>query len=1208
MADLSEINLITAPGELERETIEIYRQLRKVEKDYANLRVLHTHQTSAFRELNANNRETISDLRRSLDELSERFQDLVWQDEDQLERYGRRVGLLALKDRTLSELRAQKAALRRVRPMNSDGVLTRREIRRSGARLWRWERQRILRLVRESRLFSPNWYRRTYADCAALTDQEAIQHFVDVGLAEDRDPHALFSAQWVRQQGSFLEDQRAPLVAFLEGADVQPHPMFDTRYYLSLYEDVRVSGQNALLHYVKFGAAERRRPHLAFDPQWYGARCKTEEVVDLLSHYLSEPEGFTADPHPLFQAEHYLEQVPNLLERGIPPLLHYLISGWLKGMSPHPLFETAFYLDSNRDVAAANVHPFLHFLTDGGRERRQTHPLFNVWWYLENNPDVLEMGVNPLVHYVVQGSAEGRSPGPAFPMRAFWEAYPTFDAKLHEPIERLLFGREMRLEVPRRRRGDIDGSRPRSIESDGTFWLADRLREYVQERYSNDFVAQLRDLMRVVSEYGDHPVAFEASADLIDLAQRVSELASDVDDELLDVSIVIPVHNALVFTLTSVLSLLRLETQYRFEILIADDASSDLTETIFSSMGNRLRLVRQVVNVGFLENCNLAAAEARGRFLIFLNNDTILLPGWLDELIATFDRDSSVGYVGSKLLNADGTLQEAGGIVWRDGSGWNFGRGSNASLPEFNYVKDVDYCSGASIAIPMALWGDLGGFDPMYRPAYCEDSDLAFRVRAAGYRSVYQPFSELVHHEGRSHGRDETSGIKAYQVTNQQKFFVRWAETLKRENLPHGHNVLVARDRSRTRPHILIVDHYVPQWERDAGSRTMYHFVRAFLACGFQITFWPDNLHRDPIYTAPLQRMGVEVIFGPDYVDQFGTWFTARADLFDYALLSRPHIAIKYIEAVSASLKTRVLYYGHDLHWNRLMDQYAVTGNPDDLKQAELFREDEMRLARASAIVLYPSEAERDLVRQSVGSETVVAAVPAWIFDENDLAVGAKRVEASEVCDPFRLLFVGGFGHPPNSDGVSWFVSEVFPRLLEADARFNLAIVGSNAGSDILALAGNGVEIIGQVSDEELTRLYERAGSAIVPLRFGGGVKGKVIEAFAKGLPVISTSVGVQGIVDPERLVFLADKPETFAAAILHAAKDRAAAYAKASRALIYLRQRYSVTALARALAPSMPEFEPASDMAPNISSRLDGEVMAAVVAVPIVQAVAFRR
>ena len=145
-----------------------------------------------------------------------------------------------------------------------------------------------------------------------------------------------------------------------------------------------------------------------------------------------------------------------------------------------------------------------------------------------------------------------------------------------------------------------------------------------------------------------------------------------------------------------------------------------------------------------------------------------------------------------------------------------------------------------------ALWRDLGGFDPHYAPAYCEDADLAFRIRQLGKRVVYVPHSEVIHHEGASHGRDERSGIKAYQVVNTKKLYERWKDVLEAGHFDNGTNVLEARDRSRQKPHILVIDHYVPEWDRDAGSRSMLLYIKLFLEAGFQVSFWPDNLNENP--------------------------------------------------------------------------------------------------------------------------------------------------------------------------------------------------------------------------------------------------------------------------------------------------------------------------------------------------------------------------
>jgi GT2 family glycosyltransferase len=120
----------------------------------------------------------------------------------------------------------------------------------------------------------------------------------------------------------------------------------------------------------------------------------------------------------------------------------------------------------------------------------------------------------------------------------------------------------------------------------------------------------------------------------------------------------------------------------------------------------------------------------------------------------------------------------------------------------FNYVKDVDFCTGASIAVRTDLWRELGGFDERYAPAYYEDTDLAFRIREAGFRTVYQPRSVAIHYEAVTHGKDETRGIRRYLVENRKKFFERWRDVLAREHFDPGQELALARDRGHKRPHV----------------------------------------------------------------------------------------------------------------------------------------------------------------------------------------------------------------------------------------------------------------------------------------------------------------------------------------------------------------------------------------------------------------------
>ncbi len=699
------------------------------------------------------------------------------------------------------------------------------------------------------------------------------------------------------------------------------------------------------------------------------------------------------------------------------------------------------------------------------------------------------------------------------------------------------------------------------------YWLPQRMRDYLADNYQDGVAELCRYLFSAVEAYGEDGAAFEASPACAALIARASVLSAAAQSGRPQISIIIPVYNNLVFTLTSIVSVLELAGERTFEIIVGDDGSSDSTPRAVRAIGGSVRLVRHDRNLGFLHNCNESARIARGTYLVFLNNDTIVLPGWLDRLIAPFAQFPDAGMVGSKLLNGDGTLQEAGGIFWRDGSAWNYGRGGDASLPEFNYLRRVDYCSGASIAIPTVLWRQLQGFDPAFTPAYCEDSDLAFRVRVAGYEVYYQPQSELVHHEGRSHGRDVASGIKAYQVTNQKKLFDRWRDVLERENFENGTDLLLARDRSRTRPHIVVIDHYVPQWDRDAGSRTMFDYLKLLASSGFQVTFWPDNLNYDREYARVLQGLGIEVIYSSLYVGKFAEWIDERAPYIDFVLFSRPHITDNYIDAVMKHRHIYRLYYGHDLHYRRMEDQRAIDPDSVSTDDIALMRSLEESVWRRCDQVMYPSETEAEIVRQALGDSARARAIPMLAIDASILAPRRDKLAAQFTARKLtELLFVGGFGHPPNVDAVTWFASNVMPLLRNSGHAYRLSIAGSNAPPAIIDLAGGDITYLGRVTDAELEKLYASAGFSVVPLRFGGGVKGKVIEAMANGVPLVMTSVGAQGIPAAGDIAIVEDDAHAMANAIIRGTEAPHELFGRVDRALQFIASNYSREAAGTAI------------------------------------------
>jgi GT2 family glycosyltransferase len=234
-----------------------------------------------------------------------------------------------------------------------------------------------------------------------------------------------------------------------------------------------------------------------------------------------------------------------------------------------------------------------------------------------------------------------------------------------------------------------------------------------------------------------------------------------------------------------------LPRSFRGEVLVVDDGSGAETRNALARLEDRygwLRVVRNGRNRGFITSCNRGAREAEGEYLVFLNDDTVPLPGWLEGLIQTFRQRPEAGAAGGRLIYPDGSLQEAGGVIYRDGSGANIGRGDyEVDAPLYRHVREVDYCSGALLATPRRLFEQFGGFDKRYRPAYYEDTDYCFRLAGEGRPVYYQPASTVVHTEGATSGTDTGSGAKRHQSRNRGVFRKRWASVLDTRPDPPGH-------------------------------------------------------------------------------------------------------------------------------------------------------------------------------------------------------------------------------------------------------------------------------------------------------------------------------------------------------------------------------------------------------------------------------------
>jgi len=617
------------------------------------------------------------------------------------------------------------------------------------------------------------------------------------------------------------------------------------------------------------------------------------------------------------------------------------------------------------------------------------------------------------------------------------------------------------------------------------------------------------------------PCGREETASLVAVVPVVPVMPMAVQPE---VSIVIPVHNQWPRTAACLCSIVADISSVGYEVVLVDDASTDETPHILPTVGG-IRVVRLDENQGFLGATNAGIAAARGRFVVLLNNDTEVQPGWLDALVTTAESDERIGVVGAKLVYPDGTLQEAGGIIWSDGSGHNYGRDQDPDDPRYGFVREVDYCSGACLLVRADLLAMLGGLDERYRPAYYEDTDLCFAARKLGFRVLYQPEAVVVHHEGASHGTDPAAGVKRYQEINREKFVEKWAETLSAHGVPDYEHVRQASWR-RSSGHCLVVDHALPMPDFDSGSRRMSELLGILDNMGFAVTFVPQNGVDIPRYRQALTSRGIEVLPSPADLDGY-----IRGVLPDLRLiiLSRPTVAwANYPMMRSLAPDALLVYDTVDLHHVRERRRAIAEDNPwAATRSADYHYGMERSLMDLVDQVWVVSEPEAEALR-SIDPATDVAVVP---------NIHRPEPPGPSFFSREGIVFVGNYAHDPNRDAAKWLATDIVPRIRRVLGDVPVSLVGSHMSPDIEALRDEGVSVLGWVP--MLDALYHRARVFVAPLRYGAGMKGKVGEACAYGLPVVSTSVGVEGmdLRDGED-VLVADDPDAFAAAVVTAYTD----------------------------------------------------------------------
>lgn len=572
------------------------------------------------------------------------------------------------------------------------------------------------------------------------------------------------------------------------------------------------------------------------------------------------------------------------------------------------------------------------------------------------------------------------------------------------------------------------------------------------------------------------------------------------------VTIVIPVHNNWWVTYECLRYIQSGINETPFEVVVVDDCSSDLTREALGNIRG-VHIITNTINLGYLHSTNLGAsiASSTSTHILLLNNDTKPGINWLDELYRECELDSKIAIAGSALVYPNGILQEAGSQIFRDGSGWNLGRGDSFPNPMHSTVREVDYCSAASVLVRKDFWESRGGYDVRFAPAYYEDTDLAFSARSLGFKVVCVPTSVVIHHEGLSHGVSVDSGLKRFQEINRHKFVDKW----KLELNFHWENEGFPRIEStrESKGIVVICDQQLPALQRDSGSQRTMRLINHVSKLGYHVVLGAIDPTTSEIDLVLLRHLGVEVHYDlKNLVDSLQTRISRVRAIW----LIRPNV-IEQVRSMLPELGPKILLIGDFLDLpNHKGGQMRV--DPRTLRIAKSL----------DKCVLVSRDEANYLKTQGVHNVTSV-----WHdFQVHNIDRCWKNTSGA--------IFVGGFRHQPNVEGLTWFINAVLPIITREEPNFKLRIIGSGYPAEFVeSFHSVNLEFIGHVPD--LFPYYATSRMSLVPLLSGAGMKGKLAEALSFGLPVVSTSIGVEGFgfTAEETPVLQSDSPEGFAQACL---------------------------------------------------------------------------
>ncbi|MDI2089814.1 glycosyltransferase [Commensalibacter oyaizuii] len=1012
------------------------------------------------------------------------------------------------------------------------------------------------------------WMPSPFVDLAAYSLRKEVQQDIKTGLYPNSYVHWLAHHQDADHIDEVISQEKQEYVIVDDIPEDTYHcqgaiwAQFDEDWYVRRYPDtnekMEICGlEDVQQYYEQVGAFLGHSPNAYFDETWYvqfytdvQKAIKRGAFKTGFEHYCKV--GYKKHrPHWLFSEQYYLQQNPNFAyeikssDTFINAYDHYLKKGDALRRSGSLYFDPLVYerVCYGQGKVEKTFFPYRNYLlniTDADRDA-EISLYFDPAWYIAEYPEVMGLikqgdVVCALHHYLTNDSPTLFNPSPWFSERFYVKANPDLAEAISDSIDATFRNGYQHFLL----HGCFECRQPHADIDLKTYFLSGHVREDIENRLYRDafahwvFNKRLEQWLEKQPEDSHYRLSDKTIQSREYFRKKARYMLPTVAHQKLDfsyegkpeISVIMLLRNQLPVSLTALASL-RANYAGKIQLLIGDNHSSDDTRYIQNSLIGA-QILRFAYNIGYGKACNYLLEHVQAPITIFLNNDIYLYPKAIETLCQYLLSAADIGAVGGKIIHPDGNLQEAGSIIWRDGTTTGYMRGDDPLRPEANFVRSVDYCSTAMMAVKTILLQQLKGFSPVYYPAYFEDTDLCVRILKAGYRVIYHPDAVVEHMEYASSDPIVSSGLIR---RNHQKFVKEHSDFLRFQHPRHSDNIIIARERVDREKRILFIEDRVPLKRLGSGYVRSNDIVHQMAKLGYKVTVYPINSYYAHLYQiySDLPET-VEVLFDRT-IDDIRAFFLERAGYYDIVWIGRTHNlhrilpmmgeANRYLPQDCLVLDTEVI----------AAPRTQLRANILGLEMNETLEDAltvELSCARHCQTIITVNKIDQEYAKQAG-------------FDNVNILGHMMSVRATPKNWGERngLLFVGALHDDlsPNFDSLQWFMSAVLPILVEKmEEAFFITIAGYVHPSVDMSVFAKypQVKLLGPV--EDLTHLYNDHRVYIAPTRFAGGIPYKLHEAASFGIPIVAAELLVNQLGwkdDQDILAGSIDNPEFFASQII---------------------------------------------------------------------------